>query len=247
MRLKTEKIYVESDIDKESVLTFTISIDVSKGGIFSAIIPSNIVELYEASNIPVDTNRVGTKGYYAENDIDKLINSIKKDAKRYLSVILMESKIVIRYSIDTIASYCINNEGEFVPNPTWGDNGRYWINGTEPSNATWPQPFGIKIFAKPYKKEIFQVQSTGKIFIKYSVMTAHGLDRGDEDKPNLSFLVGICGATSKSDLLEIDYTEINAKFFVDLYKAIFMLNEKIKPFIKPEELLKLIESQKKLF
>lgn len=245
MRLKTEIIHVKSEVDPDTTLNFKVNIDVSKGGVFSAILPSDIVEMYESANIIINTNRIGTKGYYAESNIDNLIKSITKDAQSYLTTDMISSDIVIRYAIETCASYCVNN-GDFVPNAGWGHDERYWINGTVSSNATYPKPFGINIFARPYKKQVFKVRSTGKTFVKNTLIS--GITNEYKGKPNLNFLIGICGVSDKGmKVQEIEYNEVNAKFFVDLYKSIFMLNEKIKPFIEPENLQLLIDSQKKLF
>lgn len=46
---------------------------------------------------------------------------------------------------------------------------------------------------------------------------------------------------------EMDYTEENAKFFVDLISALCLLNEKILPIISDKEvLLNFINSKQKL-
>ena len=49
-----------------------------------------------------------------------------------------------------------------------------------------------------------------------------------------------------AEVKEMPYTEEAGWFFVNLVKGIFAINEKVKPFVEPEQLQKLINSGQKL-
>ena len=238
-QLKTERV-------KEQELDFTYKVYVNKEGQFSTTLPLNIVEIFQEAGIELRSNhRTGKSGFFVSDTYEGLKNSIKDIIREYYSKELIESKIMIRYIIQTTCSYCLDVDGNIVPNGQayWTKTPICnWKGGTIEQHAAYPRPYGFGVYARPYRKETNKYKS-GKIKSEY-----HPIGKETKKGTYLYWLNSFCAISFPrgEDLKEIDYTEETAQFFVDLLTSICQLNEKIKEFLSPDKLIKVIENKQKL-
>lgn len=243
-KYKTERIILDGAEKKE--LDFKIDVFINEDGFFTATLPDQIASLFKEKGIVLKTNgrRDGRLGFYKEAKYFDLIESIKFSCKEYVSRELIKTSIVIRYSIETTCAYLIDEKNnEIVPNGRWvsdfqKENGSFWREGTESQHASAPHPFGVRMYAKPFHKLEYRYKS-GKETVEYKAVDEYYCT---ECQPNLKWIAAICSAMPTRTIHEIPYTEKSALFFVMFYKTICGLNEKLKDFIEPDNLLDLIES-----
>ena len=253
-KLRTERILMDKE-DKEDILDFKYDIYVDKEGLFSTTLPPVIVDKFIKANIDLKKNRMSNPGYLCDKNIEKLVEMVKDICKEYFSRERISHKIVIRYVIKTSCAYCLDIEGNIVPNARkeWT---RFeerpvndWRHGTETQHATSPLPFGMEVYAKPYHKNIFRYKS-GKEKIEYDEITTWDGDVAkDKDKQyNLHYLqsIGSIAVPKGKYLQEIEYNESTAKFFVDIIRGICLINEKIKQFSEPDAIIKFLQDGGKL-
>lgn len=236
---------------KRDLFTMDIDINVNKQGEFTAQIPIEIVKKMEDAGVRFANNRQGKPGLLLAKtmeDIEKQINDIIAD---YTSEELIESKIIIKYAIDTYCHYIINEDKELVPNGTYmkdydGCNYNPWRNGTYEGFSMNPYPYSLKIYIEPFVKKSY-IYKSGKKREIYEHINGQ-VEINSEDHPALFWLDNLIRITCDNEMKvqEIDYTEDIAEFFVDLVKALFVLNEKIKDTISPETIKILAESKIKL-
>ncbi|MFD2961321.1 MULTISPECIES: hypothetical protein [Olivibacter] len=246
--LKKNRILVTSPIDKSISIQVEFDVHVSSEGWFSTTIPFDTVEKFKWAEIPLNTNRLSKPGYYKSKTMDGIYDQIKNDCEMYVSSELIDEKIVIKYSIITNCSYCIDDNGGIVPNGRWVGENYQWKEGTERQNATERSPFGIKIFAKPYFKKTYRFKN-GKTIDKYEAFSEFGSGTisSDDSRYYLRWLQGLTSiAHENGKLNEIEYNENIAKFFVDAIKGICSINEKIKDLINPESIKELSENNIRL-
>jgi len=237
-QLKTERI-------KKQELDFTYNIYVNKEGQFSTTLSPDVVKLFEDAGIELHQNRMKNSGYFVSNTYEGLKDSIENVINEYYSKELLESKIVIRYIIQTTCLYCLDIDSNIVPNGEkyWTKTDSYsWKEGTIEQHEQRPQSFGFNVYAKPYRKETSKFKS-GRIETKYEFLH-HETERGTY----LDWLNSFVSMTAPrgENIKEIDYTEEAAAFFVELLTSICQLNEKIKDFLTPDKLIKVIENKQKL-
>ena len=235
--LKTEWI-------KKDDLDFKYKIYVNKAGEFTTTLPFEISKLFLDANIRMDTNRAGNDGYFYADSLSGLNNKIHEIIEEYHSRELVSKKTVIRYIIQTTCLYCLDPDGNPVPNgqSRWTKTEDYrWINGTIDQDATHPEAYGIRIFAAPSIKEVYKYKS-GTTKEEY-----HRVDNPKEGT-HLDWLVSFCSMRPPEgeDLKEIDYTESTAKFFVDLLLSICRINESIKDKLEPDKIQIIIDNKQKL-
>lgn len=238
--VKTEKISIED-------IKFSLKVSVNADGIFTTTIPKEICDLLVDVGMGdnLKYNRSGNLGFFYSDTYKGLIDEIEGMLREYLSREIIEDKIVIKYVIQTTCSYCLDVDGNIVPNGhrEWTKTDDYhWKQGTISQHATSPHPYGFQIYAVPYQKVTSKYKS-GKTISEY-----HWLDCRDRDETFLHWLGSFCAMAPPrgEEEKEIDYTEETAKFFVDLLLSVCQLNEKIKEFLEPDKLICIIESKQKL-
>lgn len=235
--------------DRDNKLIFKIDININSEGQFTTTLPQDIAEIFSGANISLERNRLGNKGFFESSTYDGLLLKIKNVTDEYHSRELIDNELLIKYAIQTMASYCINDKGEVVPNGKneWTNlGGNYeWRSGTVSSNATNPTPFGFLIYAKPFYKKTYKYKS-GIEKIEYEEL--HFNSEKQENKPYLYWLSEVCSSRppSSAQLQEIEYTEARAKFFVDMIKSVCALNEKIIDHLDPESIKLIVETGRKL-
>ncbi len=259
-KVKTIRVLKDGSVINE--IDFRYDVYVDKEGAFTTTIPEDIAKLLKDSGFDTFKNRLGNIGHYQSSTMDGLSDQIEKDIDRLMSKELVDEVIVLRYSIETICSYCIDQDGEFMPNGSFVKDDLFnkdyekhgWQNGTIETHATSLGSFGFSAWVQPYVKRLYKF-STGKEYIDYEYVSSFGsgtveLEKYPDFEPgeNLLWLIGI-GSNEYprgANLQEINYTEEVAEFFVELFKSIFRINENIKDYLTPEAIKKLAESKTKL-
>lgn len=237
--LKTERL-------KRQDLNFSYKIYVNKEGEFSTTLPTDIVALFSKAGIALDRNRARNQGYLFADTYEGLKKKVLELIHEYHSKETIEDKIVVQYIIQTTCSYCLDIDGNIVPNrsPLWTKtNDSRWKGGTIDQHAMEPKPYGFQVYARGCQKEVNKYKS-GTIKTEYHYLGINDIEEGTY----LHWLNSFAAMTAPrgEKLKEIDYTEENAKFFVDLITSICQLNEKIKDFVTPDKILSIINSKQKL-
>lgn len=222
---------------------FEVQVRVTVEGVFTCTMPRKIAPLFEKAGLELSINRAGNTGYFISDTLEGLKKKIKAKIEELCSEEEESRKRIIRYTINTKCTYSKTPDGDFAPNCAFAEGAEDWSNGTADLDSRRRKPFGFEIYAKPYEKVIYRFKATGKKRVDYESLHVHKF-HGDMKDP-IDWLVNLCGQEEPEEdpgveMYEIDYTEEAAWFFVKLYKAIFTLNEQIKPFIKPKEIQKLI-------
>lgn len=254
-KLCTETISFEAERGSpEGAIRFKFDIYVTQSGEFTTTLPKEVVDKIEDAQIHLSTNRNGTKGFLSSETKDGLIKKVSDLAKEYVSRELISEKLVIQYSIETQMSYQLSPDGKVCPNGIIG-GGTGWRGGVLESNATYPSPFGLRVYVGIFTKSEWRYKS-GVVKSNYEGhWGSSGIKQTREEAPNLHWIANLTAissssrgfGSSKMAISEMDYTEQNAGFFVDLVSALCLLNEKILPIIKEKEtLINFINSSKKL-
>ena len=253
-KLCTEKVFLEPERGSDDgSICIKFDIYVNQSGEFTTTLPKDIVEQLKAAQITLDSNRVGTSGFLVSNTKDGLIAKVKDLAKEYVSRELISEKLVIQYSIETTMSYQLSVDGKVYPNGAYG-RGTGWRGGTKETNAANRAPYGLKVYAGVLTKREWKYKS-GVVKVTYDKhWGSNSITETREEAPNLHWIANLTTISYKEDfggrgmdVSEMDYTEENAKFFVDLVSALCLLNEKILPIIKDKDnLVDFIKSSKKL-
>lgn len=245
-KVSTERFRIEAEGNKELFLDFKIDINVTKDGMFSATLPKEVVEEFKKSQIDLATNRARNEGYFSDWSMEQLKQQIIGKCNHLLSRELIAEKIIIKYSIQTMASYVIDKDGDIFPNGVY-ENVTGWRDGTKILSSTDQSPFGILIYAKPFYRRDYRFKN-GAIKTEYEGFNPFGSGTVQEDESNkyLCWLQGLTSISPSGETQEIDYTEDTAKFFVDAIKAICRINEKLKDIISPEKIKEIVEKGAKL-
>ena len=226
-------------------LEFAYTINVSKEGIFSTTLPKEIVSIFQKYGIQLSCNRLNNPGYFSAETLDDLKEQVNKVVEFFFSRELINEEIIIKYQIGITCSYCKSDgvTGDIVPNGRWVNGDYHWFNGNIEVNATNQRPYGIIIYAKPFKKLTYRyIGNVEKE--EYETLSESDIN----DKYYLNFLNSFCGIIEDryQKKQEILYTEQSAKFFVDLIVSICQLNDKVKDFLHPDGIIKMIENRTKL-
>jgi hypothetical protein len=244
---KLKTVWIQESGAEENELDFKYEINVTKEGLFTALLPERITRLFKQAGIELGRNRRHTEGYYIDKTREGLENQIDEVVKEYFSRKLKSEIVVIRYIIQTTCSYCINKKKEIVPNSTsdWMGSDDYgWKEGTIDLHYH-RFPYGVLIYVEPFMKRTY-IYKSGKEKIEFiRVGSLENAAKFLADKYHLrwlSDLVNMQEPERGDEVKEIDYDEDVAAFFVNLIKSICMINEKIKGFIEPESIKKIAKS-----
>lgn len=236
---------------RDKDLDFQCKVTINTDGIFTTYLPADIVMQLEAVGIRCAANpdhRIRT-GYYSDATLAGLKAHIGEVLAEYNSSKIIESRLVIRYCIETTCAYCVNDAGDIVPNGSseWNDGkeGYSWESGTRDQHAAYPQPYGIRVWAAVFRKEVRECRS-GKKHTEYERLTTNGLEQ--ENIAGAPYHLASFSAIRppNEDIQEVDCTEENAAFFGNMLTSICALNEKLKDKLDPKSITKMIESRQKL-
>lgn len=231
-----------SDLDKDLRIDITVDIDVNAEGLFTTTLKGEDARLIETYGIKLDRNRVQNPGFFKSDTMAGLIGQIHDVLKQCVNYNVVSRKPVIMYYIDTICSYCLNPEtGDICPNGQSkytgvGGNFADWKEGTYKPCSFDDNYFGIKFYAEPFMKvEVEYGNGVRKTFLE-------GAEWGDGTYMQwLSDVPSFKTRKSYARAQEIEGTEDNARFFVNLIKSICKLNENIGEFLKEGRLDLLIQ------
>ncbi len=219
-------------------LKFTYQVNVDKEGNFTTTLPEDVVSKMRKVGISLGSNRLRHEGYFSALSLKELNKQVQESVDKYSKKELIEEKVILQYSVNTICTYCKTKDGKIVPNGGWAKaiDGNYsWTNGTEEVHATNRKPFGFNCFVKPIQVKVWKFPD-GEIKKEY--LHTHN-DDFDYDE-TLNWLDSICGIDSEGDYKEIDYTPEIGLFFKNLLMYIFDINERVqKIFGKDVDLSKI--------
>lgn len=248
-----QRITIESE-DKQEKLTVEYDVKVNASGIFTTTLKPEDAEKIQSYGVVIHSNgRRGSRaGYFESETFAGMALVVSNLLKECLSRTLIKSEIVLRYSIETMASFGLTTNNVIIPNLAYCEDGRpdlnkHWQGGTVSIHAATPSPMGILFYIKPFIKNTYQYKS-GKSRVEYISSSAFGNGaaqyEGDEYK-YLRWLISIpvIAPPREGKLMEIEYNEERAKFFVDLFKSICTMAYKVTQFIEPEKMIELIESK----
>lgn len=259
-KVSTERI-VLSGAEKND-FKFSYDINVDKEGLFSTTLPKDIVKLFQDANVSLSENRLGNPGYLCDKTLDGLKMRVKEISLEYLSREIIVEKVVLEYCIQTQCSYALDKEKNICPNPgkewtamgynsydsDYNENNK-WVNGTVDIHATNRMAFGFQIYVKPQVKRVYKYKS-GTTKTEYEILSRGGeiADHALQDGYYLRWLdqVACIDHAKGMRIQEMDYSEEAAEFFVNMIKAVCNINEKIKDFLSPEALSKVIANRIKL-
>lgn len=230
-------------------LTVTVDIYVDASYMFTATLSPEDAVLIKGYGVELKTNgrRNGREGYFASQTKEGLIQDIRGILKECLSKEVIKTEYVLRYAIWTACSFGFTTDDKIIPNMGWRHDGepdkaRGWQHGTELTHAANRHPSGILFYARPYVKETIRYRKGNKV--EYHETSAFSARKVTPDNYYLRWLEATCSTDKPKNatLREIPCTEKNAKFFVEMYKAICRLAHTLAQFGDPEAMLDLIES-----
>jgi hypothetical protein len=251
-KVKRERIVMSGAEKKE--LDFMLDINVTAGGLFTALLPPNVVELFEIRGVDLKSNkRRGSRpGYYEANTMDALLKLVDADCKKYVSRKLISKRMVIEYQVETTCSYVFTKSGDIGPNGYYAHNhdklgDRIWMHGTKDIHANTREPYGMQVYVKPKIELTYQyLGGVKKIEYAYAHETyAFGMEEVSGNLKWLNDVVGI-GPISGNTII-IEYTEQIAEFFVRFIKTICLFNEHIKNVLTPDAIREIAANSTPLF
>jgi hypothetical protein len=248
-KVKKEFIRVGHESEPDFIKwRFEIEISVNAKGLFYSYMPPGIIDRMQYGNVKFDPSLTsGRHGCFSASTIEGVVSKAKSACKEASSREQVSEVVVIKYAIKTSCAYCINEDSEVVPNGTraWVGSSNYqWINGTVSQHATKPEPFGFQMYAKPFYKRTY-LYCNGRESIEYAPI----FDRVDnKERYYLAWLSAVCsvGVPDETTVQEVEYTEDIARFFVETYKSMCELNERIKGFLDPAGIRRIAESKLKM-
>jgi hypothetical protein len=258
-KLKTQRIIVrEKDENGYEIrgnrgegigLDFSIDINVAQGGDFTTTLPEIIVDKLKDAGIELMTNgrRNARPGFFEASTLQELIKNVEKACGEFVSKKLISEKIIIRYIIETTCRYAVNDKGNMIPYPSYDtENEKKYTerSGSVQIYSQQPGTFGFRVWSEVVRRRIYKYASGNERKFDDNVSGMHDVR---DDQPMLMFLTSLyCQKQANGVVHEMEYTEETAKFFVDLYKAIFLINEKIKDRVTPEKIVEIIANNQKL-
>lgn len=244
-KLKKELI-MHSEGDRDTMMKIVIEVNVNADGMFTTTLSKEDAAMFESYGIKLKNNRAQRPGFFMSDTMAGLCSNICDIMRQCLEYKVVSETPVLKYYIKTYCSYCLNNQtGDIAPNGKSqyvGDGGYRWIEGTSKETFFSDKDFGIKVYVRPYMKRVVEY-GNGKQKIFYDYKQEWGEGTYMEWLNNLS---GMRSASNIESLQEIEGTEENARFFVNIVKQICRINEQIGEIIKNDKLEQLIQSTLKL-
>lgn len=231
-----------SNIDRDLQISVTIEVDVNAEGLFTTTLKPEDAKIIESYGIKLDRNRACRPGFFKSETLAGLCAEVRDILRLCVNYKIVSRQPIIKYYIDTICSYCLNSEtGDIYPNGNrsyTGDSGEFagWKEGTTGLTMFEDKYFGMKFYAEPFMKvEVEYGNGQRKFFLEHAEW-----GKGT----NMQWLADVPSMQTKNSYpkaKEIEGTEDNAKFFVNLIKSICKLNENIGEFLKQDRLDLLIQ------
>ncbi|MCK4521870.1 MAG: hypothetical protein KAU20_04805, partial [Nanoarchaeota archaeon] len=145
--------------DTFMVVEFTVNVNVD--GEFTTTLEPADVETIKSFGIKLRYNRAHREGYFSAKTLDDLSKQISSILSDCMSRVLIEEKIVLNYSLATVASFGFTMEGGIIPNLAYHYDGDintdlYWQKGSVESYSSSPKPIGVQMYICPMWKRVFR-------------------------------------------------------------------------------------------
>lgn len=236
-----KKLVVTANEDRDTMMNIEFDVDINADGLFTTTLKPEDTNIIKSYGVHLEPNKAKRLGFFKDETMAGLCHQIHNVLKQCLESKVVSNTPIIKYYIKTYCAYCLNNQtGDIVPNGKTsfvGEGGYKWIEGTSQEAFYHNTDFGIKVFVQPYMKRIIEYPN-GKQKIFYDVR--YEWEKGS----NMEWLNELTNmkCTSLETLQEIEGTEENARFFVNIIKQICRINEKIADIIKNDKLEQMIQS-----
>jgi len=231
---------------KHENLSFNYDVNIDKQGNFTTTIPKEVSEKLMSIGVKLRQNNRHNYGYFHGTSLHELEEKVQKTADKYSKKELIDEKIVFKYAVDTVCSYCKGVSGTLYPNggleqdAEGYENGYHWVNGTKSdSYSKGPYSFEIAFEIKKVKTWAFPNGEQSKEYLR--------LEESDiKDDEILYWLNSLCGLhlNSTSTVKEIEYTKEIGIFFKKMILFIFNINENIRSIFGKEFDLEKIDHNK---
>lgn len=235
--------------DKDKI-QFKTPVSVTKDGLFTTTLPESAVARLKEFGLDMAQNRSGREGFFSNKTLEGLDKDIHAFVKECISRQVIEDKLVIKYRVQTKASYIVDVDGEIVPNGYWvknhkdfEDNKVHWHEGNANFAGQYFTP-SLSVYAMVFRKVKYSYKS-GKTVTNYHYYKPVSGSRAAVDwlASQVNVVSGDYGFSKDKDLErlpEIDATPEVADFFVKMVKAIDELNERFSKLNEPEYVLALL-------
>jgi hypothetical protein len=226
-------------------VAFDVAVRVTIDGLFVCILPENVAKLFKGKIELAMMPRGKREGYFCQNTLAGLEAVVKEKLNELCSEKEVSREKVLKFAIETACSYGVNNTGDFIP--TAVDSVGGWHDGTTTRDATNRGPYGLRLYCKPYMKITYRYEVTGKERVEYKHLYEHQFN-GDVQSDPIQWLSSLHSLDSETshfgadgmNVQEMPYTNEAGMFFVSLFKWLFSVNERIKPFLNPTGISQLI-------
>jgi hypothetical protein len=240
---KIDRKYGDGNFNRQVSYQVSVTVD----GYFTTTLDPSDAEFLKSHGVRVNLNKMKRAGFYSARTLDSLVEKIENDFKFCFSEKIIEEKIMLEYQLSTSIAYCRTEQGEIVPNGEWVKGfGQYddyksgskapawknWYSGTETIHLAKRKPGTVQFFISPVKYLKYEYKN-GETRDEYLHLSERQVDKNK--CPNLYYLASIkCMNKASAPLIRIDYTEDVAGFFVNVFKGMAELIEKINQFSEPE-------------
>lgn len=214
---------------KHENLSFNYDVNIDKVGYFTTTIPKEVAEKLMSIGVKLNQNKRYNYGFFSAISLNELEDKVKKTADKYSRKELVDEKIVIKYAVDAICSYCRSVGGNIYPNGSLEqeaegyDNGYHWVEGTKKNfHGIGPYSFEVAFEIKKVKTWVFPNGEESKEYLR--------LDETEtKDDELLYWLTSLRGLSISHDstVKEIEYTREIGLLFKGMVLYIFNINENI--------------------
>lgn len=230
--------------DTDTWMEIEVAVDINADGMFTTTLSKEDAAMIESYGVKLENNRAKRPGFFISETMAGLLGDIRRVMLQCLDYKVVSETPVIKYYIDTFCTYCLNNQtGDIAPNGKVkfvGDDNYNWKEGTGFVGNSGTD-FGVRIYAEPFMKRVVEY-GNGKQKTFYD--HRHEWDDGSY----MEWLNELSGMRPQfgSNVQEVEGTEENARFFVNIIKQICRINEQIGDILKEGRLEDLIQSTLKL-
>jgi len=211
-------------------LSFRYDVYIDKQGHFTTTIPKDVVEKLRGIGVELQKGRRENYGYFSATSLQALEDKVREVADRYSEKKLTGERIVIRYAVETVCSYCKGASGKLYPNGGWEmhaeghENGYHWASGTKgDSFGTGSYSFEVAFEIRKVKTWLFPSGEQSKEYLRLE-------DSEIKDDEVLHWLNSLCrlSLSQSSNVKEIEYTREIGMLFKNMVLFIFKINENIR-------------------
>lgn len=230
--------------DTDTWMEIEVLIDINADGMFTTTLSKEDAATIESYGVKLENNRAKRPGFFISETMAGLLDQIRRVMLQCLDYRVVSETPVIKYYIDTFCFYCLNNQtGDIAPNGKRkyvGDDKYEWHEGTAYVGISGTD-FGVKVYVEPFMKKVVEY---GNLKRQTFYEHRHEWDDGSymewlNELPRMKPQFG-------SKVQEIEGTEENARFFVEIIKQICRINEQIGEILKEGRLEEMLQGTLKL-